>query len=45
MIKHKQEEVMGLKIHPEATKKEKVDITNAQRINLLQSKNYQFNRE
>ena len=36
---------MGLKIHPEDIKKEKVDITNTQRINLLQSNNYQFNRE
>lgn len=45
MVMHKQKEVMGLKIHPETQKKEKVDLTNTQRINLLQNYNFQFNKE
>lgn len=45
MVMHKQKEVMGLKILPETQKKEKVDLTNAQRINLLQNYNFQFNRD
>ena len=36
---------MGLKIHPETQQKEKVDLTNTQKINLLQNYNFQFNRE
>lgn len=36
---------MGLEIHPETTQKEKVDLTNTQKINLLQNYNFQFNRE
>ena len=42
---HKQKEVMGLKVHPETQKTEKVDLTNSSRINLLQSYNYQINRD
>lgn len=45
MIMHKQKEIMGLKIHPQAIKKERVDVTNTQRINILQNLNFQFNRE
>lgn len=45
MMMHKQKEVMGLQVHPETQKKEKVDLTNTQRINLLQNYNYQINRE
>lgn len=28
MVMHKQKEVMGLQVHPETQKKEKVDLTN-----------------
>ena len=45
MIMRKQKDTMGLKIHPEDVKKERVDVTNTQKINLLQNLNYQFNRE
>lgn len=45
MVMHKQKEFMGLKIHPETQQKEKVDLTNTQKINLLQNYNFQFNRE
>jgi anthranilate/para-aminobenzoate synthase component II len=45
MVMHKQKQVMGLQVHPETQKKEKVDLTNTQRINLLQNYNYQINRE
>jgi hypothetical protein len=40
MMMHKQKQVMGLKIHPETQKKEKVDLTNTHRMNLLQNCNY-----
>ena len=45
MIMRKQKDIMGLKIHPEEAKKERVDVTNTQKINLLKNLNYQFNRE
>lgn len=45
MVMHKQKEVMGLQVHPETQKTEKVDLTNQSRINLLQNYNYQVNRD
>ena len=36
---------MGLKIYPESSKTEKVDITNTSKILTLQNYNFEFNRD